>query len=317
MAPPSYGGGSYTDCADTTQPGVAPIVNYLQSLPQPDRSALRSRPLLSPEQLQPRIFRQRQQRLHRYQRRITPCSPFLPRRCPASATSCWRPKSRGSITATSGTTTCRIRISSITGRSAQRPTSTATSAIPSSTTPPSWPTPPSATAHIQDTANLYSDIANGTLPAVSFVKPSGLVDGHPASSKLDLFEGFTQEDRGCGAGQPVAVEGHGHLHHLRRRRRLLRLRLRAASRLLRRRHAHSAASWSLRTRRGATSSHEYSDHVSILKFIERNWRLSAGVQPQPRQLSRTRSTASTTRTCRVNSPAIGDLFDMFNFPDQR
>lgn len=32
---PSYGGGSYTDCADMTQPGVAPIVNYLQSLPHP------------------------------------------------------------------------------------------------------------------------------------------------------------------------------------------------------------------------------------------------------------------------------------------
>ena len=49
------------------------------------------------------------------------------------------------------------------------------------------------TAHIQDTANLYSDIQNGTLPAVSFVKPSGLVDGHPASSKLDLFEGFSKK----------------------------------------------------------------------------------------------------------------------------
>src|SRR6202044_6191 len=49
------------------------------------------------------------------------------------------------------------------------------------------------TAHIQDTANLYSDITNGTLPAVSIVKPSGLVDGHPSSSKLDLFEGFTKK----------------------------------------------------------------------------------------------------------------------------
>jgi phospholipase C len=27
-----YGGGSYTNCSDTTQPGVAPIVNYLKSL---------------------------------------------------------------------------------------------------------------------------------------------------------------------------------------------------------------------------------------------------------------------------------------------
>ncbi len=31
----SYGGGSYSNCADTTQPGVAPIVNYLKSLPTP------------------------------------------------------------------------------------------------------------------------------------------------------------------------------------------------------------------------------------------------------------------------------------------
>jgi phospholipase C len=49
------------------------------------------------------------------------------------------------------------------------------------------------TAHNQDTANLYSDIQNGTLPAVSFVKPSGLVDGHPAASKINLFEGFTKK----------------------------------------------------------------------------------------------------------------------------
>ena len=32
---PVYGGGSYTNCADLTQPGVAPIVDYLQSLPRP------------------------------------------------------------------------------------------------------------------------------------------------------------------------------------------------------------------------------------------------------------------------------------------
>ena len=36
LVQPSYGGGSYTDCADTTQPGVAPIVNYLKSLPNAD-----------------------------------------------------------------------------------------------------------------------------------------------------------------------------------------------------------------------------------------------------------------------------------------
>src|SRR5262249_6417492 len=49
------------------------------------------------------------------------------------------------------------------------------------------------TAHLQDTVELYKDIASGNLPAVSFVKPSGIVDGHPASSKLNLFEGFTKK----------------------------------------------------------------------------------------------------------------------------
>jgi phospholipase C len=47
--------------------------------------------------------------------------------------------------------------------------------------------------HLLDTADLYTSIANGTLPAVSYVKPSGLVDGHPASSKLILFEGFVKK----------------------------------------------------------------------------------------------------------------------------
>jgi phospholipase C len=38
------------------------------------------------------------------------------------------------------------------------------------------------------TADFFADVQNDTLPSVSFVKPSGFVDGHPQSSKLDLFE---------------------------------------------------------------------------------------------------------------------------------
>ena len=33
----------------------------------------------------------------------------------------------------------------------------------------------------------------GNLPAVSFVKPDGYLDGHPASSKIDLLEGFVKK----------------------------------------------------------------------------------------------------------------------------
>ena len=53
--------------------------------------------------------------------------------------------------------------------------------------------PDSADRAPKDTTDLYSDIEAGTLPAVSWVKPSGLVDGHPASSKLDLYEGFVKK----------------------------------------------------------------------------------------------------------------------------
>jgi hypothetical protein len=49
------------------------------------------------------------------------------------------------------------------------------------------------TTHLKDTIDLYNDIQNGSLPSVPFVKPNGFVDGHPASSKLDLFEGFVKK----------------------------------------------------------------------------------------------------------------------------
>ena len=46
-------------------------------------------------------------------------------------------------------------------------------------------------AHIKDTADLITAIQNNTLPSVSFGKPDGLLDGHPSSSKVDLFEAYT------------------------------------------------------------------------------------------------------------------------------
>jgi phospholipase C len=38
------------------------------------------------------------------------------------------------------------------------------------------------TAHIKDATDFFAAVDNSTLPAVSFVKPDGLLDGHPASS---------------------------------------------------------------------------------------------------------------------------------------
>ena len=165
--------------------------------------------------------------------------------------------------------------------------------------------------HIKDTIDLYNDIASGWLPAVSFVKPSGLVDGHPASSKWDLFEGFSKKiidlvknnpdlwndtailitaDEGggyydSGYVQPVDFFGDG-----------TRIPMIAVSKYS----------------KGGHVSHEYTDHVSILKFIERNWKLAPVTSrsrdnlPNPVQKAR-------NPYAPVNGPAIGDLFDMFNF----
>jgi phospholipase C len=166
-------------------------------------------------------------------------------------------------------------------------------------------------AHIQDTTNLYDDIASGSLPAVSIVKPSGLVDGHPASSKLDLFEGFTKKivdavkknptlwkdtaifitfDEGggyydSGYVQPVDYFGDG-----------TRIPLIVVS-------PYSE---------GGHIAHEYSDHVSILKFIEKNWGLRTVTKRSRDNFPNPISTSGNPYVP-VNSPAIDDLFSLFDF----
>jgi phospholipase C len=42
--------------------------------------------------------------------------------------------------------------------------------------------------HIKDVIHFFDDLEHGHLPAVAYVKPDSFVDGHPASSKLTLFE---------------------------------------------------------------------------------------------------------------------------------
>jgi phospholipase C len=167
------------------------------------------------------------------------------------------------------------------------------------------------TAHIQDTANLYTDIASGTLPAVSIVKPSGLVDGHPSSSKLDLFEGFVKkivdavqanpslwaetaifitEDEGggyydSGYVQPLDFFGDG-----------TRIIFLAVSPYT----------------KGGRVVHNYADHVSMLKFIERNWNLPP-VTRRSRDNFPNPVSSPNNPYVPVNSPAISDLFELFDF----
>jgi phospholipase C len=59
-------------------------------------------------------------------------------------------------------------------------------------------------------------------------------------------------------------------------------------------------------------SHVYSDHVSILKFIETNWGL-APLTTRSRDNYPNPITTSSNPYVPTNSPAIGDLTDLFDF----
>ncbi len=172
-------------------------------------------------------------------------------------------------------------------------------------------TSPSGRAHLQDTVELYQAIKDGTLPAVSFVKPSGWLDGHPSSSKLNLFEGFVKKivdevqanktlwastaiivtfDEGGGyydSGyiQPLDYFGDG-----------TRIPVLVISPFTTPGHI----------------SHTYTDHVSILKFIEANWHL-APVTDRSRDNLPNPVTTKTNPYVPLNTPAIGNLMDLFTF----
>jgi phospholipase C len=172
-------------------------------------------------------------------------------------------------------------------------------------------TNPALRSHIQHGVGGFdAAVAHGRLPAVSFLKP-GDDDGHPGYSTLAAFEGFVQHaisevqdnprlwkstaifvtfDEGggyydSGYVQPISFFGDGP-----------RVPMIVVSPYA----------------RPGYISHTYTDHVSILKFIERNWRL----RPlSARSLDRLPNPKPRRGNPYVpnNRPAIGDMFDFFDF----
>jgi phospholipase C len=307
---PSYGGGSYSNCADPTQPGVADVVKYLQSLPHP---------------IDPHCEVGHYYLLNNYNPGYFGDGSNAFTDTNANNTVFTVPPS---TTPTIGDSLLKANISwkyygdqwnNYLGDKYQlnygaigantdeycnicNPFQYETAMMSNATV---------RTAHIQDTANLYADIANSTLPAVSFVKPSGLTDGHPSSSKLDLFEGFCKKivdavqanpalwadtaimitfDEGggyydSGYVQPLDFFGDG-----------TRIPLLVVSPYTKAGHI----------------SHAYADHVSILKFIERNWSLKP-VSGRSRDNFPNPITAANNPYVPLNTPALTDLWDLFDF----
>jgi phospholipase C len=158
-----------------------------------------------------------------------------------------------------------------------------------------------------DLSDFISQATNGTLPAVTFLKP-GDDDGHPGYSTLAAFENFvaravaavqnnpaewrstaifvTMDETGgyydSGYIQPVSFFGDGP-----------RVPMIVVSPFAKR----------------DAVDHTYTDHVSILKFIEANWRLSPLTSYSEDNLPNPAPNVYVPN----NRPAIGDLMTLFDF----
>jgi phospholipase C len=297
------GGGSYVNCGDLTQPGVPAIVNYLEALPRPIEPNCDSGHYYILNNYNPGFNGDGSSSLSE--------SPFT---IPGSSVRhigdslddkniSWKYYGDGWNVYLSDPlfqnpldTYCNIC----------NPFQYATDIMTNATL---------RTEHIQDSQNIYEDIAATDLPAVSIVKPGWPSDGHPASSKLQIFEGFTENiinalqanptlwadtavfitwDEGGGyydSGyiQPLDFFGDG-----------TRIPLLVVS-------PYST---------GGIVNHSYADHVSIIKFIERNWGLTP-LTTRSRDNFPNPKTASDNPYVPLNSPAIDDLFGAFSFPQGR
>ncbi len=307
---PSYGGGSYSACADETQPGVAPITSYLKALPTPINPNCEKGHYYLLNNYNPGYFGNGNNAYTDISSNntvftIPPSSvPSIGDDLIANKVS-W--KYYGDQWNNYVPDPYQLNYGAVGSKTDEycnicNPFQYDTSIMAN---------PKVRAAHIQDTTNLYNDIQNNTLPAVSIVKPSGLVDGHPSSSKLDLFEGFTKKivdavkanptlwkdtaifitmDEGggyydSGYVQPLDYFGDG-----------TRIPLIVVSPYTKAGHI----------------AHDYSDHVSILKFIEANWGTET-VTKRSRDNFPNPIASPENPYVPVNSPAIDDLFSLFDF----
>ncbi len=291
-----YAGGSYSNCSDHSQPGVGPILDYLHTLPyKPFRNG----------DCAPNTY----YLLNNYAPGYTPggqlttSTPFAvpPQTMPTIADELsargisWKYYGQGYNNGTNPSPAfCDIC----------DPFQYVTSIM---TTP--------LRNNIQDFSRFSQDVQNDTLPAVSFIKPDGFNDGHPASSSLSLFETFssnivnevirkpevfkdtaifiTMDEGGgyydSGFVQPTSFFGDGP-----------RIPMMVVSPFA----------------KEGFVDHTYYDHVSLLKFIESNWHLSPLSERSLDNLPNPRTRRDDPYRP-INGPAIGNLMNFFDFDHPR
>jgi phospholipase C len=170
-------------------------------------------------------------------------------------------------------------------------------------------------SNIRDLPDFFADVAGGKLPAVSFVRPYEFYSGHPADSTLSAYEDFvagvlnavivnrklfattavfiTLDEGGgyydSGYIQPIDFFGDGP-----------RIPLMVVSPY---------------AKRGFVD-HTYTDHISVVKFIEANWHL-APLSGRSRDNLPNPTASVGNPYVPANAPAIGDLMTAFDFSHPR
>lgn len=288
-----YDSGSYVDCADETQPGVAAIAEFLRSAKRPTRCEpshyylvnnygpaynadgtlvdVKQHPFTLPPQTLPNI------------------AEALSR-----ANVSWKYYIGGFNGGNANDAWCSIC------NPLQYSKGIMTTALRS---------------NLKDVTSFFRDLDGGNLPEVSFVRPYEPYSGHPANSSLSAYEYFVLSianaviqkrslfndtaimitfDEGGGyfdSGyiQPLDFFGDG-----------TRIPLLVISPYV----------------RAGFVDHTYYDHGSILKFIEANWGLSP-LSSRSRDNLPNPVASSRDPYVPTNGPAIGDLMNIFDFKRKR
>ena len=295
--------GEYVKCADTSQPGVPAIVNYLATLPY--------RPAAN---CAPNTFYAVNNFFPGYHPNGTPANPLSPNQAADGSDFFFIPPQN---VPTIGDSLIAKNISwvyygdgfnnAVAGNSNEfcpicNPMQYAASIYGNKAL---------IHQHTKDIVDFFADVDADQLPSVAFIKPSGFTDGHPESSKLILFEALldkiisqvrnkpalfadtaiivTWDENGgfydSGFIQPIDFFGDGP-----------RIPLLVLSPYT----------------TGGKVNHSYGDHVSLLKFIERNWNLRPLTDRSRDNLPNPRMRADAPYVP-ANMPALDDLWDMFDF----
>ena len=288
-----YRGGSYVNCADPSQPGVKPIVDYLTTLKVKPNCATNTYYLVNNYNLGYKADGTLSNPTNDPTKFTLPPQPAsLPTIADALSAKgvSWKYYSGGRGDGTKPTSDFCGICDPLTGFTSIMATDLKN--------------------NLKDVDDLSSDIAAGKVPAVAYVRPLEQMAGHPANATIALYENFVTNlvnmvhdqpdlwkstailitvDEGGGyydSGyiQPVDFFGDG-----------TRIPLIAVSPY---------------AKKGVVD-HTYYDHASVLKFIEWNWSLKPLSSRSRDNLPNPVQPAGTYVP--INGPAIGDLHNLFDF----